>query len=172
MIRIIHAKEDHLPAVLRIENASIKPPWTEGALLGEVGRDDGLFALAIADGVFIEDGVSIADGPTADDGGVLGFCIVRCAADEAELYQIAVCEGYRRHGVADSLMNAAKQFCRQNRIGSVYLEVRRSNEAAIRLYRKHGFKNQGRRKNYYSSPVEDAVLMSLALALDQDTKLV
>ncbi|NLA86564.1 MAG: ribosomal protein S18-alanine N-acetyltransferase, partial [Clostridiales bacterium] len=84
----------------------------------------------------------------------------------AELYQIAVREDMRRRGVADSLMAAALAYCRENHIDSLYLEVRKSNEAAIRLYQKHGFKNAGRRKNYYSNPVEDAVVMSLAPAAD------
>lgn len=151
MIRIIDAEEEHLPALLKIENACITPPWPEGALLNEIGRADGLFVLAVEDGL------------EPRDDGVLGFCIVRSAADEAELYQIAVREDMRRRGVADSLMRWVIRFCQENLIGSIYLEVRRSNEPAIRLYKKHGFKNAGRRKNYYSSPVEDAVVMSLAL---------
>jgi ribosomal-protein-alanine N-acetyltransferase len=65
-------------------------------------------------------------------------------------------------------MTDAVRYCRSHGVASVYLEVRRSNDAAIRLYRKHGFKSEGRRKNYYSSPVEDAVIMSLMLARTQD----
>jgi len=42
----------------------------------------------------------------------------------------------------------------------VFLEVRKSNEAAIALYKKHGYKPVGLRKNYYTSPVEDAVIMA------------
>lgn len=153
MIRIIEARESHLPELVKIENACIAPPWSEAEILNEIGRSDGLFALALE------------NGSDTAEGGVLGFCILRRAADEAEIYQIAVCEDARRRGVADSLMHRAVRYCRENKIGSVYLEVRKSNEAAIRLYRKHGFKNGGRRKNYYSSPVEDAVVMSLALDL-------
>lgn len=145
MIDVIHAVETDIPAVLEIENEAISPPWSEGALLNEVGRTDGLFVLAV------------------EDGAVLGFCIVRRAADEAELYQIAVREDCRHRGIADSLMKAALGYCRENAVMSLYLEVRRSNEPAIRLYKKNGFKNEGRRKNYYSSPVEDAVIMTLSL---------
>lgn len=148
MIEIVIAQEAHIPAVLSIENASISPPWSEGALLNEVGRDDGLFTLAV------------------ENGAVLGFLILRRVADEAELYQIAIHEDARRRGVADILMNTAKEYCRKNNILSIYLEVRKSNEPAIRLYKKHGFKNEGRRKNYYSSPVEDAIVMAGFLAAD------
>jgi ribosomal-protein-alanine N-acetyltransferase len=154
MIRILHVKEAHIAAVLAIENACFSPPWSEGALLGEVGRPDGLFTIAVEEG---------HDAVSSD---IVGFCIVRCIAGEAEFYQLAVRGDTRRKGVADCLMRTALAYCRENRIESIYLEVRRSNEAAIRLYKKHGFKNEGRRKNYYSSPVEDAIMMSLTL----DTK--
>jgi ribosomal-protein-alanine acetyltransferase len=97
---------------------------------------------------------------------VLGFCIVRCLSGEAELYQIAVREDMRRRGIADRLMDAAEKYCRAHKVSSIYLEVRKSNAPAIRLYKKRGFKNEGRRKNYYSSPVEDAVVMSRALGAE------
>lgn len=157
MINIINAEEIHMPEILEIEQLSISPPWSEGALLSEVGREDALFALAV------EDGDDVKDGDDVEDGTVLGFCILHRAADEGELYQIAVREDCRRRGIAEGLMKAAIDYCRKNAVLSIYLEVRRSNEAAIHLYKKHGFKNDGRRKNYYSSPVEDAIMMSLAL---------
>jgi len=157
MIRIINAREEHLPQVLAIEHASIFPPWSEGALLNEIGREDGLFAVA----------VEKADGFDAQDGAVAGFCIVRRVADEAELYQIAVREDSRRRGIGDALMDEAVRYCRSQGAKSVYLEVRRSNETAIRLYKKHGFKSEGRRKNYYSSPVEDAVVMMRTIENDR-----
>jgi ribosomal-protein-alanine N-acetyltransferase len=148
MIRIVDATEAYLLQVLDIERASIAPPWSEGALLNEIGRSDGLFVLAL------------------EGEELLGFCILRRAADEAELYQIAVRERSRRQGIADALMAAAVRYCRACAAVSIYLEVRRSNGAAIRLYKKHGFKNEGRRKNYYSSPVEDAVIMALDLTAE------
>ena len=151
MIRIIDATEAHLPQVLAIEREAISPPWSEGALLGEIGREDGIFCLAVDDG---------ADG---DD--IVGFCILRQAADEAELYQLAVREDCRRRGIGDALMDRVLGGCRARGVASVYLEVRRYNDAAIHLYKKRGFKSEGRRKNYYSSPVEDAVIMTLDLKL-------
>jgi ribosomal-protein-alanine N-acetyltransferase len=146
MIRIIDAMEAHLPQVLAIELDAISPPWSEGALTNELGREDGLFFVA-----------------SEDDGGIVGFCILRRAADEAELYQLATRDDRRRRGIGEALLDKALGDCRARGVASVYLEVRRSNDAAIRLYKKHGFKNEGRRKNYYSSPVEDAVIMTLDL---------
>jgi ribosomal-protein-alanine N-acetyltransferase len=145
MIRVVSAGEAHLDEVLEIEKASIFPAWSEGALTNEIGRDDGLFAVAL------------------ENETVAGFCIIRRAADEAELYQIAVRDDFRRAGIGDLLMLTAVRYCLEHGVVSLYLEVRRSNEAAIRLYKKHGFRTEGRRKNYYSSPVEDAVIMALQL---------
>lgn len=150
MIRIIDAEEAHLPQVLAIEREAISPPWSEGALLSEIGREDGLFLLAVE----------------ADNDKLAGFCILRRAADEAELYQLAVREDCRRRGTGGALLDRALLDCRTRGVASVYLEVRRSNGAAIHLYKKRGFKNEGRRKNYYSSPVEDAVIMTCDLNSD------
>jgi ribosomal-protein-alanine N-acetyltransferase len=151
MIRIRDAGEPDIPAVMNIEEEAFSPPWSEGALLNQIGRDDGLFAVAV-------------EGDADNGGQVLGFIIIRRAADEAELYQIAVREDERRRGIAAKLMEAALADCRRHGTVSMYLEVRRGNQEAIALYKKFGFKVEGRRKNYYSSPVEDAVVMSRLLS--------
>ena len=68
--------------------------------------------------------------------------------------------GYaRRHGVGDALLDV---FCRfgQAHLSFLTLEVRASNAPAIALYRKHGFQEAGRRKNYYQQPREDAIIMT------------
>lgn len=152
MIRIIDAEEAHLREVLMIEREAISPPWSEGALLSEIGREDGLFLLAVDD--------DTSGGNTVRNDTVAGFCIVRRAADEAELYQLAVRQDCRRRGIGAALLKEALLYCRRNGADSLYLEVRRSNNPAISLYKEYGFKNEGRRKNYYSSPVEDAVIMT------------
>lgn len=152
MIRIREAREPDLPAILKIEEEAFSPPWSEGALLSQLGRDDGYFAVATG---------SDAD---AADGPVLGFIITRYAADEAELYQIAVREDARRRGIAGVLLGAALADCRRQGTVAMFLEVRRRNSAAAALYKKFGFKVEGRRKNYYSSPVEDALVMSRLLS--------
>jgi ribosomal-protein-alanine N-acetyltransferase len=93
----------------------------------------------------------------------LGFSILHKAIDEAELYQIAVDETARRRGVADLLIKDALEFAEKNNLISIYLEVRKSNTPAIRLYKKHGFTVAGHRRKYYSYPTEDAVVMSLII---------
>ena len=136
------AAEDDITRILEIEHESITPPWTHGGLLGEIYNGDSFFALAL-DGKMI-----------------MGFIILRRAADEGELYQIAVDRARRRQGVADALMKAALEWARDCGINAIYLEVRKSNEAAVKLYQKHGFKKKGRRKDYYAEPAEDAAIMA------------
>ena len=147
MIIVTAATEDDMPRILEIEHESISPPWTHGALLSEIYREDSFFAIAVN------------SEPGAECGAILGFVILRQAADECELFQIAVGIASRHSGIADILMAAALRYAADNALKSVYLEVRGSNSAALALYKKHGFKAVRQRKGYYSEPVEDAVIM-------------
>jgi len=141
VIRIIAATEDDMSRILEIEQESISPPWTHGALLSEIFKDDSFFAAAV------------------EDGKALGFVILRHLQDEGEILQIAVDKAARQRGIADLLMTAAFEYVKENSLKSVFLEVRKSNKAAICLYEKHGFKSLRQRKDYYSSPTEDAIVM-------------
>lgn len=94
-------------------------------------------------------------------GAAVGFCAVRAAADEGELLDIAVLPDYRRRGIGAALLDAGIEYLRGAGAGRIFLEVRESNSAARGLYASRGFSLCGRRRNYYSSPLEDAVVMVL-----------
>ena len=79
---------------------------------------------------------------------------------DAEIANIAVDIRYRRMGVGKMLISKALEFARENACGDIFLEVRRSNISAAALYCKLGFYQYGVRKNYYTKPKEDALLMS------------
>ena len=66
-------------------------------------------------------------------------------------------------GVADALLEAFLGFGREH-LAFLTLEVRASNDKAVALYRKHGFEEVGRRRDYYQDPKEDAILMTLQFA--------
>ncbi len=103
----------------------------------------------------------------AEDSGsgtVVGFVVVGLTPPEAELESIAVVDEYQRRGVARRLFEAAADELRRTRVSEVFLEVRESNQPAMTLYQTLGFTQSGRRKGYYADPVEDAILMRLALA--------
>ncbi len=69
----------------------------------------------------------------------------------------------RRKGIGNQLLTALIAEARETNSDSVFLEVRESNVAARALYEKSGFRSTGRRKSYYSNPLEDAILYCLNL---------
>lgn len=98
-----------------------------------------------------------------DSGAVAGFLVGRVVADQAEVLNLAIQENRRRCGAATALLLAAHENFRARGAHTVYLEVRQSNAGAIAFYLKHAFAISGRRRAYYSVPLEDAVIMSKKL---------
>lgn len=94
---------------------------------------------------------------------LLGFALIRPVADEMEILNLAVDPGARRQGIAHRLIARAIEEVRRAGIKRVYLEVRESNSGARAFYSSVGFAEQGRRKSYYSQPVEDALVLILRL---------
>ncbi len=91
---------------------------------------------------------------------LVGFASLEWILDEGSLTEIAVRSEYRRQGIAQKLMEELLKVAEDNNFSFVTLEVRESNQPAISLYRKFGFKEVGLRKNYYKNPMENAVLMT------------
>lgn len=92
---------------------------------------------------------------------LIGYLIVYHVLDEGEIVRIAVSEKFRRQGAAGCLLRELESFCKEQGIIKMMLEVRESNEAAVAFYKEYGFTEDGIRRNYYTNPREDAVLMSL-----------
>jgi [ribosomal protein S18]-alanine N-acetyltransferase len=100
----------------------------------------------------------------ADEDGVRrGFLIARITGDECELENVVVAESSQRRGMASRLIQELVKVARDRKAARIFLEVRESNAPARSLYEKCGFVIQGRRKSYYTTPAEDAVLYNLAL---------
>ncbi|MFP5277066.1 MAG: ribosomal protein S18-alanine N-acetyltransferase [Acidobacteriota bacterium] len=99
----------------------------------------------------------------ADAAGLSAFAIATVAAGEAELQTLAVSAGQQRRGIARQLLSVVLAELRRASVAELWLEVRLSNAPAIALYRAFGFQETGRRRGYYSDPVEDALLMLLPL---------
>ena len=149
MLRI--ATEEDMPQIMKIEHEAFVPPWSQGGLLYELLSDNSYFLL------YEEDDI------------VFGFALLRKIGIEGELLQIAVDSRYRRRHVATDLISEILEHAVDNNLERVFLEVRESNEAAISLYKKHGFKYIGRRKNYYISPTEDSLTMQRLTDIYQGT---
>ncbi len=139
---IVPMDRSHLSQIAALEQECFSQPWSQAALEEELYNPQASFIVA-------EDG----------EGGVLGYAGLQVILDEGYIANIAVEQAARRHGVASALLDV---FCRFGRahLAFLTLEVRASNQAAIALYRKHGFEEAGRRKNYYSQPKEDGIIMT------------
>jgi len=146
MITIRNAARQDVPRILEIFNESVSPVWTQDTIQGELEKNDSLFLVAVKS---TEKQVPC----------VVGFAVFRQVGDDGELLQIATCKTARRKGVADKLMCAVLDYSTQKKYESIHLEVRFSNKPAINLYEKHGFKTVRIRKDYYTSPTEDAIVM-------------
>jgi ribosomal-protein-alanine N-acetyltransferase len=82
----------------------------------------------------------------------VGFLIVRAGGDEAEVLTLAVAARHRRRGLGRRLMDEAIRRLYHDRVRSLFLEVDEGNAAARGLYARLGFREVGRRKNYYAVP--------------------
>lgn len=99
----------------------------------------------------------------AADGTLLGYLVFTVVLDEGNIDNIAVWREARRQGIAAALMETLHHFARQWGTACLTLEVRPSNAGAVSLYRKLGYREIGRRRNYYLNPKEDAIIMRLEL---------
>src|SRR5262245_19453136 len=101
--------------------------------------------------------------PGVVEPGIVGFFAGWTVEDELHVNNIAAHEKYRRQGIGKSLMEAAIDEGQLRGVTQVLLEVRASNQTAQLMYRRLGFRFTGRRRDYYRSPTEDALLMKLTL---------
>ena len=89
---------------------------------------------------------------------VVGFLVAHTMGADWELENVVVADDFRGKGIGTRLIEEFLARARQAKSQSVFLEVRESNTAARALYAKVGFREMGRRKSYYTAPLEDAVL--------------
>ena len=94
---------------------------------------------------------------------LMGYAIFKTVAGESELLRFALSCEQRGRGFGKSLLAYALAEENRHQTEKVFLEVRESNEAAIAVYKKQGFKEIGKRKRFYQDPEEDALLMELIL---------
>lgn len=97
-----------------------------------------------------------------NEGEIIALVGLKIIVDSAEVLCVATDENYRGKGIATQLMQMAENECENRGVCEINLEVRASNDA-VYLYEKCGFETVGRRKNYYSAPTEDALLMTRRL---------
>ena len=105
--------------------------------------------------------VFVADEQVANE--VVGMIVVRTIAAESEVLNMAVSPPWRRRGVGRSLLEAALLGAQSAGARRAFLEVRESNLGARAFYSGVGFTQIGRRRAYYSTPLEDALILSRSI---------
>ena len=143
-IKVVPMTADHLEELEKLERICFSRPWSRKMLAEELENECAAFLVA-------ED---------AATGQVVGYAGLLVVADEGYITNVAVFPAYRRRGIATQLIQVFINFAKGNRLAFLTLEVRPGNAAAIALYQGFGFKEAGRRKNYYDLPKEDALLMT------------
>ena len=128
-----------LPQVVAIERRAFTTPWSLAMFVLELSKPSGVCLAADVEGE------------------LAGYLVCSRYDTVWHLMNIAVDPDRRRRGIATALIGALLE--RVDRDGQLTLEVRRSNEGAIALYERFGFRSAGMRRRYYADNGEDAVIM-------------
>ncbi len=94
-----------------------------------------------------------------EDDILTSYCTLVIVLDEAQIINVATHPDHRGRGYARQVMNEVIDECKKRKITLISLEVRESNEAAIKLYTSFGFNVEGKRKDFYKNPRENALVM-------------
>ena len=144
-IVIGNMQPEDLPAVLEIEQASCSMPWSETLFFNEIRNPKSVPRVGKI------------------QGRVAGYLCSSLIIDEGHILNLAVHPDYRGRGIACELIKDMLDCLKGEGCRFIFLEVRSSNEVAKKMYEKFNFRIMGTRKDYYVSPVEDAVIMVLKL---------
>jgi [ribosomal protein S18]-alanine N-acetyltransferase len=143
MIEFRKLKLRDLNAIEEIEQTSYPTPWSRSMFAGELAKPSSICLGAIE----------------SEQEELVGYLIISRYVDAWHVMNIAVAPEYRRRGIARSLMERLFEVTARDARRGYTLEVRVSNEAAIRLYEELGFKTRGIRRGYYTDNREDALIM-------------
>ena len=129
-----------LPQVIAIERRAFPTPWSLAMFVLELSKPSGICLAAI------------------EDGEMVGYLVCSRYDTVWHLMNVAVEPDRRRQGIASALLE--RLFEQADKPSEQYtLEVRTSNDGAIRLYERFGFRAAGRRRGYYHDNREDALIM-------------
>lgn len=144
-IGIRRADEKDIRRVLEIENLSFNTPWTPGFFKHELSNPVSYFYI-----LEIQDKLA-------------GYVIFWIFKSEAHVANIAIHPEYRRKSYGGQLLNWVFQFCRKRGVETISLEVNEMNSAALQLYTKTGFKQVGKRVEYYEHRYDALILTKTLL---------
>lgn len=142
MLAIRKMKEADIPEIARLEKEIFSDSWSEKAIKETFDQQQTLVLVAY------------------EDKQLIGYLILYFVLEEGEIARIAVISDHRRQGVGARLLLELEDLCEDNGITKLLLDVRESNKAAISFYTSYGFVQDGIRRNFYTDPQEDGILMS------------
>lgn len=145
MITIEKLTEKDIAEIAELDKLCFSVPWSYNSFLAELQNPIARYLVA------------------KHSGRCIGYCGFWVAYDCGDITNIAVHPDYRRRGIGSMLVSSMLSLARNESLGSMNLEVRRSNIAAQNLYSKYGFEIMGTRKGYYSDNHEDALIMVVSL---------
>ena len=151
-IEIRNARIEDVESIFSIQTECGLSPWPRSAYEAEVNREDSI--------------ILVAAGTNSDTAGFITGRVIPAGSgpsSHAEIYNLGVRERLRRQGTGSALLDRFVNICMRFGVGEVFLEVRKSNLAAIGFYGVHGFVKTGERKNFYADPVESAEIMTMRL---------
>ena len=143
LLQIVPMAAKHIPAVAAMEAASFSTPWTEDSIRSELDNPWAIWLVA------------------TDGDMLVGYLGVQYGPDGGDIMTIATEPACRGRGIAKAMIGRMVQLLMEKNLQWLTLEVRPSNAPALALYEALGFRQVGRRKNYYRSPTEDALLLTL-----------
>jgi len=141
-------EEEDIPSILEIENVSFQTPWRFSTFSGEIVNRGISFPYVIVHRIVER---------------VIGYIIYWKIQEEVQISNFAIHPDFRGKGIGEAVMRRVIKAIQRDGGVYVFLEVRPSNLAARSLYKKLGFKVLGTRKDYYKSPLEDAIIMGRPL---------
>lgn len=141
MTEVRKMQTEDLDAVAKIEKETFSMPWSKKGFKDSLDADNTTYLTALSDGK------------------VIGYCGFLQVLDEAEITNVAIDKDSRQKGAGYHMMAELLKCAREKGVCQILLEVRKSNVAAIKLYKKLGFSEESVRKNFYDNPREDGVVM-------------
>lgn len=141
-------RQADLADVLALEESVYPHPWSMGNFVDSLNSNYEAWVLR------------------DQNGDLLGYFLLMGIVDEAHLLNVAVAASMQGQGLGRVLLNQAVACARGLGMESVLLEVRPSNQRALRIYERYGFKQIGRRKGYYpaaNQQREDAIVMRFGI---------
>ena len=140
---VMPMQSEHVAAIADLEKRIFSGAWSHDAIKEELDNPTAFCRVLLQ-----------------KDGTVVAYILCHHVLDELFIERIATSPDHVRQGFSSQLLKTAKAYAAENGIARITLEVRVSNRAAIALYEKHGFENEGVRPGFYDAPKEDAYIYS------------